>query len=215
MRCFADSAVDADVSPLLREHLVHGVTTNPELLLSAGVARSQLPGLVRRWIDLGAREVFLQTWGEDRATMLANAAALRSIAPQVGVKVPATETGFGVAATLADDGASVLVTAVYSAPQAVLAASIGARYIAPYLGRLDDEGRDGAAEIAVMANLVRGTGTEVLAASIRSPERLVDLALLGVTSCTARPHVLRAAMTSASSEASAAAFEHAMQQLAH
>ncbi|WP_454301794.1 transaldolase family protein [Salana multivorans] len=132
----------------------------------------------------------------------------------MGIKVPATDVGFGVAATLAAQGTSVLVTAVYEAPQALYAASIGARYIAPYLGRLDDAGRDGAAEIGVMAELVAGSGTEVLAASLRSPARIVDLARRGVTVCTAKPEVLRAAMVADASDAAAAAFEEAMTAVA-
>lgn len=210
MRCFADSADDAEVSALLREGLVHGVTTNPEILRASGVRLHELGDLARGWIALGAGEVFLQTWGDGREAMLEHAATLQAIAPEIGIKVPATEVGFGVAATLVADGASVLVTAVYEAAQAMYAASIGARYIAPYLGRLDDAGRDGASEIAVMAELVAGTRTEVLAASLRSPQRIVDLARVGVTACTAKPAVLRAAMVSQASDAAAAAFEEAM-----
>lgn len=210
MRCFVDSAEDAAVSALLQERLVHGVTTNPEILRSAGIRWSALPGTVRRWIELGAGTVFLQTWGGDRAAMLEHADSLRSIAPEVGIKVPATETGFGVAATLVERGATVLVTAVYEAPQALYAASIGATFIAPYLGRLDDSGRDGLTEIAAMVELLRGSGTEVLAASVRSPQSMVELALRGVTACTARPAVLRAATTSADADDAAHAFEAAM-----
>lgn len=211
MRCYVDTADDAAVRALLKERLVHGVTTNPEILRASGVRWPSLSGLVRDWIALGAREVFLQTWGADRAAMLEHADALAAIAPEVGIKVPATRTGFGVAATLVERGASVLVTAVYDAPQALYAASIGARYIAPYLGRLDDAGRDGLREIAEMAELVSGTGTEILAASVRSPQAMVDLARRGVTACTVRPEVLRQAMRADSSDDAARAFEAAMQ----
>lgn len=210
LQLFADSADSAEVVPLLRDHLVHGVTTNPEILRSDGVRLDDLPGLVVAWVEAGAQEVYLQTWGQDTPTLLAHAGRLRGLSMAVGVKVPATEAGFAAAATLAADGIPVLVTAVYEAAQALTAAAIGARWIAPYLGRLDDAGRDGLAEIGTMAALLEGTGTGVLAASIRSPQRLVDLAEVGVTAFTARPAVLRAALSSPSSQAAAAAFEEAM-----
>lgn len=213
MRCFVDSADDAAVGALLRERLVHGVTTNPTILAAAGLEWSALPRTVRGWIELGASEVFLQTWGSDRAAMLEHAEALRAIAPEVAIKVPATEVGFGVAATLVERGETVLLTAVYEAPQALVAASIGVRYIAPYVGRLDDAGRDGLQEVATMAELLRGSGTEILAASVRSPQVMVALAKRGVTACTARPELLRAALASADADAAARGFEAAMDGL--
>ncbi|QCR18197.1 transaldolase family protein [Agrococcus sp. SGAir0287] len=210
IRLYADSADDAAVRSLLDEGLVVGVTTNPEILRASGARLADLPALVSGWIAAGAQEVFLQTWGETRDAMLDHARMLRDIAPQVAVKVPATEVGLGVAAALVADRATVLVTAVYEEHQALAAASVGARWIAPYLGRLDDAGHDGAARIGGMARIVAGTDTSVLAASIRSPQRLVDLALHGVDACTARPDVVRAALRSEPSDAATAAFEEAM-----
>lgn len=186
------------------------MTTNPEILRDGKVTLADLPRLTAAWTSRGAREVFYQTWGATRQAALENARRLRDLGPEVCVKVPATATGFAVAADLVTEGVTVLVTAVYEPAQAVAAASIGARYIAPYLGRLDDAGRDGAETIGTMASMTEGTGTEVLVASLRSPERIVDLAMRGVNAFTAKPSVLRAALTSDASDAAAAAFEEAM-----
>src|SRR5699024_2591989 len=120
------------------------------------------------------------------------------------VKIVATPDGFAVAAELAASGAPVLLTGVYSEPQALVAASLGVRYIAPYLGRLRDAGLGGDEEIARMQQVAAGAVTEVLAASLRSPDDLVDLALHGITSFTAAPAVIEAMLRS---EATAEAAE--------
>lgn len=213
VRLYADSAADDAILPLLRDGLVVGVTTNPEILRAHGVRLDDLPRLVRGWIGAGAQEVFLQTWGSGVDELLANAARLRDIAPEVAVKVPATPDGFAASARLVASHATVLVTAVYEPHQALYAAGIGVRWIAPYLGRLDDAGRDGAEVIGAMASVVAGTGTGVLAASIRSPERLVDLAQRGVDAFTAKPKVLLAALASEPSTLASSAFEEAVAAL--
>lgn len=208
-RLYVDSAdVDA-IRPLLADRLVRGVTTNPTILERAGRAVDEIPELYARWESAGAQEIFFQTWGEDADVMLSNAETIRELGDLSVVKVPATRAGFTAASTLVADGASVLVTAVYSPAQALVAASIGVRYIAPYLGRLRDAERDGVAEIARMHDVVDGSGTEVLAASLRSPDDIVTLARVGVPCFTAAPSVILAAMQHDTSDESAVEFEAA------
>lgn len=206
-RFYADSAdVDA-VGPLLADGLVHGVTTNPTILARGGRTIAEIPELYARWADAGAEEIFFQSWGADVAELVGNARRILRLGDKAVVKVPATRAGFAAAATLVTGGGSVLLTAVYSLPQAVAAASLGVRYIAPYLGRLRDAGRDGTAEIRSMQALVAGSHTDVLAASIRTPTDIVDLASAGVPYFTAAPNVLLAALQCEMSDAAAADFE--------
>lgn len=209
-RFYADSAdVDA-VSDLLVSGLVHGVTTNPTILERAGRSVSDLAELYGRWESEGAREIFFQSWGATEQELVTHAHEILDLGSLAVVKVPATREGFGAASVLVRRGARVLLTAVYSDAQALAAATIGVRYIAPYLGRLGDAGRDGFAEIGRMQSLVDGSGTDVLAASLRSPSDLVDLALLGVQYFTAAPSVLLAAFQNDVSDSSAAEFEAAV-----
>jgi transaldolase len=211
-RFYADSANVEEVRGLLADRLVYGVTTNPTILERADRSVRDIPQLYARWEAEGAREIFFQAWGENAAAMIANARHLAALGSKVVVKVPATRDGFTAAAVLIGAGTTVLVTAVYAQAQALAAATIGARYIAPYLGRLNDSGRDGVAEIAAMQALVAGSGTDVLAASLRTPNDIVCLAAAGVPYFTAAPSVILAALSSDVSDRSAQEFEDAVER---
>jgi transaldolase len=204
---YADSADVSLTDPLLRARLVTGVTTNPTILAKASKTIQDLAGLHARWTELGAAEVFFQSWGNSAAELLLHGRSLATLGPNIVVKVPATSIGFRTAGALVSDGTPVLMTAVYSVAQAIAANGIGARYIAPYLGRLFDSGRDGLAVIAEMRELLDGSDTQILAASLRSPEMITALAHRGVRRFTAAPDVLAAMFTHASSDAAALQFE--------
>jgi len=209
-RLYVDSADVEQVSRLLDAGVVHGVTTNPTILERGGRTAAEIPDLYARWETEGAHEIFFQTWGSSRSELLRNAETIRTLGQRVAVKVPATAAGFAAASALVADGASVLVTAVYSAGQALAAASIGARYIAPYLGRLRDAGVDGEALIARMQEVCAGSETNVLAASLRSPDDIVALRLAAVPYFTAAPNVIDELLAHEVSDSSAAEFEAAM-----
>lgn len=212
-RLYVDSADVDRVGRLLAAGVVHGVTTNPTILERGGRTADEIPALYERWVGEGAREVFFQTWGGDRDAFLRNASGLIELGERVAVKVPATAEGFAAASALVRDGVSVLVTAVYSVAQALACASIGVRYIAPYLGRMRDGGMDGDDLIARMQQVCEGSDTNVLAASLRSPKDIVDLRLAGVPCFTAAPDVLDALLIDDVSDSSAAEFDAAMVRL--
>ncbi|KDA06759.1 transaldolase [Microbacterium sp. CH12i] len=209
-RLYVDSADLERVSRLLDAGVVHGVTTNPTILERGGRTAAEIPDLYARWAAEGAKEIFFQTWGTGRAELLRNAEMIRGLGDRVAVKVPATAEGFAAASALVSSGATVLVTAVYSVAQALAAASIGAHYIAPYLGRLRDGGVDGDALIPKMQAVCAGSATNVLAASLRSPDDITSLRLAGVPYFTAAPDVLDQLLFHAVSDSSAAEFEAAM-----
>lgn len=212
-RLYVDSADTALIDPLLATGLVVGVTTNPTILERGGVRISQIPALYERWVAQGASEVFFQTWGVDAAAMLSHAAPIIALGDRVVIKVPATRAGFEATRALGERGVPVLVTAVYSAAQALASAAYGARYIAPYFGRLRDAGRDAATEIAEMHGMLAGSGTEVLAASLRTPADIVALRAAGVARFTAAPAVIEALLVDEVSERSAAEFEAAARRI--
>lgn len=207
VRFYADSADKDAVAPLLAGSLIHGVTTNPTILAKSQRTVEDIADLYGQWKAAGAKEIFFQTWGSEPHLLLSNARRIAELGPDVVVKVPATATGYPVAAALTRDGVTVLLTAVYSAAQALAAASIGVRYIAPYLGRIQDSNRDGLGLIGHMGNLTADTGTDVLAASIRSPEAIVQLADRGIRLFTAAPSVLWMALQDDDADRSADEFE--------
>lgn len=207
MKLYADSADVDSVTRLLEDGLISGVTTNPTILHKSGYGTRDIPELHRRFLAAGAEEIFFQATGATREEKRAAAAAIRNLGSEVVVKIPATAIGFRVAAECARDGIPVLMTAVYSVAQAVASAAIGARYIAPYFGRLGDSGVDALDLIARMHRALEGSDTHALVASVRTPEVASDLALAGVRHITAHPSVLEAMLVDPTSDAAAAEFE--------
>jgi transaldolase len=212
VRLYLDSADRAEAEPLLRTGLFHGLTTNPTLLARSGVRTVELPELHAWATEAGAREVFLQSWGAGAAELVRHGAELRARGENVVVKAPATGPGVEAVARLAAEGCPTLLTAFYSAPQSLLAAAAGARYVAPYVGRMDDAGRDGIAETIAMSRALRATAapTEILTASLRAPSALVHLAAEGVRCFTLSPALVARLLSDPLTERAAAEFERAM-----
>lgn len=208
---YVDTAIREDAAPLLDLGIFRGVTTNPLLLQRAGLSAADLPDLVKWVLAQGVKEVFCQAWGDSAADLVTSGEKLHGYDPKVVVKVAATRAGTQAAATLTRSGIPVLLTAVYSAPQAVLAASAGCSYIAPYLGRMGDAGRPAYQEVLAMHRLLTAIGapTKVLVASLRNPNDVVMLAQEGVE-CFALPAAVAAAFfTDPLTLAAAEAFEQA------
>jgi transaldolase len=218
LRLFLDSADTAAWAEWLPSGLFHGVTTNPTLLRRAGVPcrLEALAALTRQALDLGCQEVHSQAWGGDAAVLEACGLALAALAPgRVVVKLPVTRSGAAAAAALIRAGLPVTFTACYEVHQVLVAAALGARYIAPYLGRIDDQGRDGSAELVTMQRCLRGTGSSVrlLVASLRNAETLGRLAAEGLDTFTISPAVAAGLFESEATEAAAAQFEQDAQGL--
>lgn len=204
IRLHADSADVAAISPLLHDHLIAGVTTNPTILARSGRTFDDIEELADRWHGEGASELFFQAVGRTTDELLTTGRQIADLAAVV--KVPATREGFAAAATLAAGGVSTLVTAVYSVAQAVAAGAIGATYIAPYLGRLNDRGVNGFEVIEQMRVALDRTPCRILVASVRSPQDIERLVGSGITDITAAPDVIEACLRDDESEAAAAQF---------
>jgi transaldolase len=194
LRLLLDSADPAAWAEWLPSGLFHGVTTNPTLLLRAArpCRLEELERLTREALDWGMQEIHLQAWGGDADHLAACGAALGALAPgRVLVKLPITRGGAEAARRLIDTGVPVTFTACYAVPQVLVAAALGARYIAPYLGRIGDLGRDGHADLIAMQQALDGVGatTRLLVASLRQPTDLTRLAAAGVACFTLAPAV--------------------------
>jgi transaldolase len=212
LRLLLDSADPAAWAEWLPSGLFHGVTTNPTLLLRAArpCRLEELERLTREALDWGMQEIHLQAWGGDAATMAACGAALGALAPgRVLVKLPITRGGAEAARRLMDTGVPVTFTACYAVPQVLVAAALGARYIAPYLGRIGDLGRDGHADLIAMQQALDGVGatTRLLVASLRQPTDLTRLAAAGVGCFTLAPAVAADLFVAAPTIEAAAQFE--------
>lgn len=193
MRILVDSADLGAIRDALTTGFVAGVTTNPTLLRRAGVSRSGVLGLARAAFAAGAGEVHLQAYAEDTPGMIRDGLEFVELdAARVHVKLVATRAGYRAAAALSAKGVNVTMTAVYTLNQTLVAQSVGARSIAIYLGRLRDAGVDAMELAGRMQALLgaQGADVDILAASIRDPGELAELAIRGVASATVAPAIL-------------------------
>jgi transaldolase len=191
MKFFIDSADTEAIAELAATGMVDGVTTNPSLVAKSGRDFKQLVGEICTLTD---GPVSAEVTALEADAMLKEADELLAIADNVCIKVPLTWDGLKATRTLADNGHKVNVTLCFSANQALLAAKAGAAYISPFVGRLDDIAADGMALIADIRQIYNNypeLETEILVASVRSPEHMRQSALIGADVATLPPEVLR------------------------
>ena len=189
MKIFLDSADLAEIRAFCDTGFVDGVTTNPSLIAAAGQDIKQAITEICSIID---GPVSAEVTATDFETMLAEGRALAALAPNVTVKVPLTRDGLMTCRALRADDIMVNVTLCFTAGQALLAAKAGASFISPFVGRLDDLGKDGMGLIEEICSIYTNYGfdTEVLVASVRSPQHVVDAALMGADVVTLPPKIL-------------------------
>jgi transaldolase len=192
MRFFIDSADVSEIRDLAATGLVDGVTTNPSLIAKSG---RDFVEVLAEICAIVPGPISAEVAATDTANMLAEGRYLAGIAENVVIKVPLTADGLKTCRVLSDEGTPVNVTLCFSAAQAILAAKAGARYISPFIGRLDDVGADGLGLIADLVEIYSAYPnftTEILVASVRHPAHVVEAAKMGADVATLPPVVLRA-----------------------
>tara|TARA_R110002072_G_scaffold114651_3_gene244761 strand:- start:3218 stop:3871 length:654 start_codon:yes stop_codon:yes gene_type:complete len=189
MKFFVDTADVADIKRLNDTGLVDGVTTNPSLIAKSG---RDFIDVIKEICALVDGPVSAEVTATDAAGMIEEGRKLAKVAKNVAVKVPLTEAGLTACKTLSQAGTPVNVTLCFSAAQALLAAKAGAAFISPFVGRLDDIGQDGMSLIGEIAEIYSNYDfeTEILVASVRSPQHVVDAARIGADVCTLPPGVI-------------------------
>ena len=216
-RYFLDTADYLEYKSLLPLGIFHGVTTNPTILQRCGVpcTVAEIHHLASEAFSLGADEFMCQAWGGEEDALVQNGLALRALDPaRVVIKVPITADGVKAAARLMrepEGGTRICMTACYGSTQALIAGAAGAEYLAPYLGRMSDAGKDGLSECVRMQRIFEGLGcgTRTLVASIRDVDSMAELASAGLDTFTFSPDIARALFDEPLTDAAAAAFEEA------
>ncbi|GIR46191.1 MAG: putative transaldolase [Hyphomicrobiales bacterium] len=206
MKFFVDSADIEAIADLAATGMVDGVTTNPSLVAKSGRDFKELIGEICQTVK---GPVSAEVTATDADAMLAEAKELAAIAENVCIKVPLTWDGLRATRALADMGRQVNVTLCFSSNQALLAAKAGAAFISPFVGRLDDIGSDGMALIADIRQIYDNypeLETEILVASVRSPEHIRQSALIGADVATLPPDVLRSLINHPLTDKGLAAF---------
>ena len=190
MKFFVDTAEIDQIAELNELGMVDGVTTNPSLIMKSG---RDIIGVTREICSIVSGPVSAEVTATEATAMIAEGRKLGEIAENIAVKVPLTWDGLKACKTLRDDGFMVNVTLCFSANQALLAAKAGASFISPFVGRLDDINLDGMGLIEDIRIIYDNYGfeTEILAASIRTVNHVLECARIGADVMTAPPAVIR------------------------
>jgi len=196
-RLFLDTAIEEEWSALLPLGIFHGITTNPILLERAGLqcTETSVQCLAKKALKMkGCNEFMCHTWGISSDEMYKIGMNLSETdRGRIIIKVPVTFEGTKAASRLMESGVRVCLTACFSPHQTMIAAGLGAEYIAPYLGRMMDNGIDGVEECKKMQAIVSGMGsdTRVMVASIRNINAMADLTSCGICTLTVSPNIVR------------------------
>jgi transaldolase len=191
MKIFLDTANLESIRKFNDMGLLDGITTNPSLMSKEGGNPKDIMAEITKIIK---GDVSLEVVSTEYSGMIEEGKRLRQYGKNVVVKVPMTPDGLKACKHLTSEGIPVNVTLIFSPNQALLAAKSGAKYVSPFIGRLDDIGKDGMNLIRdikkIFDNYKDDFKTQILVASIRHPIHVIDAAKIGAHVVTLPPIVL-------------------------
>lgn len=191
MQLFIDTGNLDEIQRLVPLGIIDGITTNPSLLAKeAADPRERL----KRICEVVQGPVSAEVVATDVDGMVREGRELAAIDEHIVVKVPFTKAGVQACRALTEEGHRVNVTLVFSPTQALIAAKVGASYVSPFVGRLDDIATSGMELVSQIVEIYQNYefGTEVLVASARHPMHVVEAARLGADVCTCPASVIEA-----------------------
>jgi len=171
--------------------LIDGITTNPTLIMKSGRDPEEV---YQQLIDMGIDDISMEVVGDFDAMYMEGLRLSRKFGKNATIKVPCTPDGLRVCKKLSRDLVNVNVTLIFSAAQAILAAKAGAKYVSPFVGRVDDNSFGGLCLIKDIANIYEKQNwkmTEILAASIRDVRSVGRAFEYGANICTLPPVVFK------------------------
>jgi len=188
MKFFVDSANIEEIKKLNDWGIISGVTTNPSLLAKE---KGKPYEILKQICEIVKGPVSAEVTTLKFEEMIEEAEKLADIHPNIVIKIPFTEDGIKAIKYLSDKGISVNTTLIFNPIQALIAARAGAKYVSPFIGRLDDIGHDGISIIKEIVEIftIHDIETEVIAASIRHPRHVLLSALYGAHIATIPPNV--------------------------
>jgi transaldolase len=187
MKFFIDTANLDQIREANDLGILDGVTTNPSLMAKEGIrGEDNITKHYKTISDIVKGDVSAEVVSTDFNGIIAEGKKLAAINSNIIVKVPMIKEGVKAMKWFTDNGIATNCTLCFSAGQAILAAKVGAKYISPFIGRIDDSGWDGIELIAQIANIyaIQGYETQILAASIRSALHIVKCAEAGANVVT-------------------------------
>jgi transaldolase len=191
MKFFLDTGNIKDIESLVPLGIVDGVTTNPSLMAKEGGDPRKI---IKQICELVQAPVSAEVVALDAPGMIAEGREWAALDEHIVIKIPFTREGVKATKVLADEGFKVNVTLCFSPTQALIAAKVGAAYISPFVGRLDDIATDGMGLIQQISDIYNNYdfATEILVASVRGPMHIVEAARMGADICTCPASVIEA-----------------------
>jgi transaldolase len=183
MKFFIDTANIEEIKEGLALGMVDGVTTNPSLIAKE---KKDFDAVIKDILKIVKGPVSLEVLSNDAKGMLSEGRKLARLGKNVVIKVPISTEGLKATRMFADAGINVNQTLIFSPLQALMAAKAGARYVSPFVGRLDDIASDGMELADQIVTIFENYcyETEVIVASIRHPRHVLDAALMGADIAT-------------------------------
>ena len=191
MKFFLDTGNIKDIESLMPLGIVDGVTTNPSLMAKEGGDPRKI---IKQICEIVKGPVSAEVVATDAEGMIKEGRDWAKLDEHIVVKVPFIREGVKALKQFADDGIKVNVTLCFQPTQALIAAKVGAAYISPFVGRLDDIATDGMQLVQQIVEIYEAYNykTEVLVASVRGPMHIVEAARMGADVCTCPPSVIEA-----------------------
>ena len=208
MKLILDTANLDDIRYFNTYYPIEGVTTNPTILSREGGDIVAHLKEIRKIIG-DEKELHIQVTETEYEAIVSEAKMIvKTFGKNTFVKIPATDVGLRATKTLSDEGYNVTVTAVLSAGQALLAANAGARYVAPYVSRLENICENGIETVAEIQQIFDAdtTRTEILAASFKTAREVLDVALTGAGAATVSADVMKKLLSHTTTDTSIAGF---------
>ncbi len=190
MKIFIDTANIEQIKEVNSWGILDGVTTNPSLIAKE---RKDFATIVNEICEVVDGPISVEVISLKAEGMFAEGMKLAAVNENIVIKVPMTEEGLKATKLLSNEGVAVNMTLIFSANQALLAAKAGARYVSPFVGRLDDVGQDGMALVSDIMDILDNYDfdTEVIVASVRDPIHVADAARMGAHIATIPFDVLK------------------------
>lgn len=190
MKIFVDTANIKEIEELVSWGIIEGATTNPTLISRE---EGDPKDIIKKICELVKGPVSAEVVSQDAEGMIKEARELAKIDEHVVIKIPMTVEGLKAIKVLSQEGIKCNTTLVFTPMQALLAAKAGARYVSPFVGRLDDISSYGMRLIEDILTIFDNYGfnTEVIVASIRHPMHVLEAALMGAHITTIPPKVIR------------------------
>ena len=189
MKFFIDTADIEEIKEAMSWGALAGVTTNPSLYAKTGGKLADFEDHMVKIAEIcEGLPVSAESTAKTTDGMVAEGEHLASLAPNIVVKLPVCAESLAATHALAEEGIKVNMTLVFSAPQALLAARAGARYVSPFVGRFDDIGDEGLDHLEEIVTCIHnydfGHEVEIITASVRTPHHVTQAALMGADIAT-------------------------------